>query len=112
MAAGTEASGRPFIVVLAGVNSAGKSSVGGAMLIEHDLTWFNPNSFARELVSAGVAAEVEAGQEIPDPVLLVEMVNGRLLFPDPQDLRTLERIAPWARPIVQAAIELDATARD
>lgn len=221
MAAGPEASGRPFIFVLAGVNGAGKSSVGGAMLTEHGLTWFNPDGFARELVSAGVPAEdanglawmhgkalleaalanganhafettlgastipellkgaavshdvvvlfcgldspeehlrrirdrvasgghdipegkvrerwiasrlnliklmphlahlqvfdnsarVEAGQEIPDPVLLVEMVNGRLLFPDPQDMRALERIAPWAKPIVQAAIELDSAAR-
>lgn len=41
---------RPFILVLAGVNGAGKSSVGGAMLEAHDLTWFNPDSYARELV--------------------------------------------------------------
>ncbi|MGP1684948.1 MAG: AAA family ATPase [Giesbergeria sp.] len=42
---------RPFILVLAGVNGAGKSSVGGALLAEHGLTWFNPDSFARELVA-------------------------------------------------------------
>lgn len=41
---------RPFIFVLAGVNGAGKSSVGGAMLQDHGLTWFNPDCYARELV--------------------------------------------------------------
>lgn len=46
-----EAAARPFIFVLAGVNGAGKSSVGGAMLTEHGLTWFNPDTYARELIS-------------------------------------------------------------
>ena len=41
---------RPFILVLAGVNGAGKSSVGGAILQDHGLTWFNPDTYARELV--------------------------------------------------------------
>lgn len=40
----------PFIFVLAGVNGAGKSSVGGAMLQEQGLNWFNPDAYARELV--------------------------------------------------------------
>ncbi|RYF64127.1 MAG: hypothetical protein EOO29_42925, partial [Comamonadaceae bacterium] len=38
---------RPFILVLAGVNGAGKSSVGGGLLQEHGLEWFNPDSYAR-----------------------------------------------------------------
>ncbi|HSV61448.1 MAG TPA: AAA family ATPase [Variovorax sp.] len=42
---------RPFIFVLAGVNGAGKSSVGGALLAEHGLAWYNPDSYARELVA-------------------------------------------------------------
>lgn len=41
---------RPFIFVLAGVNGAGKSSVGGGLLIEYGLTWFNPDTYAKELV--------------------------------------------------------------
>lgn len=41
---------RPFIFVLAGVNGAGKSSVGGALLRQHGLDWFNPDAYARELV--------------------------------------------------------------
>ena len=42
---------RPFILVLAGVNGAGKSSVGGTLLAEHGLAWFNPDAYARELVA-------------------------------------------------------------
>jgi predicted ABC-type ATPase len=41
---------RRFILVLAGVNGAGKSSVGGSILQDHGLTWFNPDTYARELV--------------------------------------------------------------
>lgn len=41
---------RPQIVVLAGVNGAGKSSVGGQALADSNLTWFNPDTYARELV--------------------------------------------------------------
>jgi predicted ABC-type ATPase len=39
---------RPVIYVLAGVNGAGKSSIGGAILRSADLEWFNPDTFARE----------------------------------------------------------------
>lgn len=39
---------RPVLYVLAGVNGAGKSSIGGRHLLDHGLTWFNPDSFARE----------------------------------------------------------------
>lgn len=49
---------RPFIFVLAGVNGAGKSSVGGNLLTEHNLTWFNPDTYARELMAMlGVTLE-------------------------------------------------------
>lgn len=43
---------RPVIYVLAGVNGAGKSSVGGHLLAQAGLSWFNPDSFARELIAA------------------------------------------------------------
>ena len=42
---------RPFIFVLAGADGAGKSSVGGHLLAEHGLAWFNPDSYARALVA-------------------------------------------------------------
>lgn len=41
---------RPALVVLAGVNGAGKSSIGGHLLTQANLSWFNPDTFARELV--------------------------------------------------------------
>ena len=40
---------RPVLYVLAGVNGAGKSSIGGHLLERRGLSWFNPDTFAREL---------------------------------------------------------------
>ncbi len=40
---------RPVLFVLAGVNGAGKSSIGGHLLKRAGVTWFNPDTFAREL---------------------------------------------------------------
>lgn len=51
---------RPAIFVLAGVNGAGKSSVGGALLQQGGLTWFNPDTFARRLVSGLGMTQVDA----------------------------------------------------
>lgn len=208
---------RPFIFVLAGVNGAGKSSVGGNLLAEHNLTWFNPDDYARELLAklrvtlaeANAAAwqfgreqleeaitevrnfafettlgantiprllvqasathdvmmwfcgltstqlhiqrvkarlvrgghdipeakirerwdgsrsnlirllpylthlqvfdnsaEAALGQPIPAPVLVLEMVNGKMLSPDPADPQQLASIPAWAVPVVEAAIQL------
>jgi predicted ABC-type ATPase len=41
---------KPVLYVLAGVNGAGKSSVGGHLLTQAGLSWFNPDTYARELV--------------------------------------------------------------
>lgn len=58
---------RPVLYVLAGVNGAGKSSVGGHLLQQAGLSWFNPDTFARELVTAlghsQAAANAAAWQE-------------------------------------------------
>lgn len=43
---------RPVLYVLAGVNGAGKSSIGGHLLERAGLTWFNPDTFAREFKAA------------------------------------------------------------
>lgn len=213
---------RPFIYVLAGVNGAGKSSVGGAHIENIGLTWFNPDTYARALVAeqgcsleqgnaaawqfgrkrletaiaekksfafettlgantiprllqeasrthdvlmwfcglsspeqhiarvqARVAkgghpipekkirerwdssrlnvihllphlarlqvydnsADVQQGQPIPDPVLVLEVTNGRLMAPDPHDAVALAKTPAWAKQIVQAAIDLDEIAR-
>jgi predicted ABC-type ATPase len=42
---------RPVLFVLAGVNGAGKSSIGGLLLRRAGMTWFNPDAFARELMA-------------------------------------------------------------
>src|SRR4030088_299212 len=44
----------PRIYVLAGVNGAGKSSIGGAMFREAGIEFFNPDAAARRFLSAGL----------------------------------------------------------
>ena len=51
---------RPVLFVLAGVNGAGKSSVGGHLLEQAGLAWFNPDTFARELVATTGCDQTEA----------------------------------------------------
>jgi len=51
---------RPVLYVLAGVNGAGKSSIGGHLLEKAGLTWFNPDSYARELMAETGCDQVEA----------------------------------------------------
>lgn len=54
---------RPVLYVLAGVNGAGKSSVGGHLLREAGLSWFNPDTFARELIAATGCGQTTANSE-------------------------------------------------
>ena len=51
---------RPVVFVLAGVNGAGKSSIGGHLLVRAGLTWYNPDQFARELRAALHCTQTEA----------------------------------------------------
>jgi predicted ABC-type ATPase len=51
---------RPVLYVLAGVNGAGKSSIGGYLLQQAGLAWFNPDTFARELMAATGCAQSDA----------------------------------------------------
>ncbi len=203
--------------MLAGVNGAGKSSVGGAILQDHGITWFNPDTYARELVRelgldandanarawqfgkstleraiadgtnyafettlggntitsllskaaqthdvvmlycglsspemhlARVALRVahgghhiteekirerwstsrlnvikllpslaklqvfdnstqaQPGEDIPDPVLVLHVENGRVRAPKGNDAAALQRVPEWARPVVEAAMRL------
>jgi predicted ABC-type ATPase len=205
----------PVLYVLAGVNGAGKSSIGGHLLERDGLTWFNPDSFARELraatgcdqetanadawhegmrrfdeaiakgfnyafettlggktvtakileatknhdvliwfcglsfpelhiarVKARVAAgghpipeekirerypsaqlnliklmphvayikvydnsaEAAADGTVPDPVLVLEMENGQIISPAPDDLKALQRTPEWTKAILEAAL--------
>ena len=52
------------IFVLAGVNGAGKSSVGGAALLHKKVAYFNPDLAARDLLDAnpGLSTEAANGQ--------------------------------------------------
>ncbi|MBB5865812.1 AAA family ATPase [Xanthomonas sp. 3058] len=45
------------LLVLAGVNGAGKSSLLGSLLQEDGATWFNPDAFTRQLVEQGWTLE-------------------------------------------------------
>lgn len=51
---------RPVLFVLAGVNGAGKSSIGGHLLEQAGMSWFNPDTFAREMVSTLGYEQAEA----------------------------------------------------
>jgi hypothetical protein len=53
------------------------------------------------------SAEVTPGADVPDPVLVLEMVGGRMVVPEPLDATALHATPEWARPIVQAAIEFE-----
>ena len=212
---------RPVLYVLAGVNGAGKSSIGGFLLTREGLSWFNPDTFARDLMGATgcdlesanvhawaesvrrldeavaqgqsyafettlgghmVAAKIQAatrthdviiwfcgldsperhldrvrarvsqgGHDIPeakirarypraqrtlialmphvahlrvydnsveaatgdpvsDPVLLMELAQGRLVQPSANDRTALERTPEWAKALVEAALSLDEVA--
>jgi len=204
------------ILVLAGVNGAGKSSLLGMWLEEEGLTWFNPDTFTRRLVEAGWAlgdanaaawnegarrlrqaidegsdfafettlggnsiaallheasrshdvlmwfcglsspeqhiarvqarvrsgghpineadirrrwplaqqnlvrlmpvlaqlqvydnsADAAPGEAVPDPQLLLQMEDGQVLYPEPDDLVQLAATPAWATPLLEAALRL------
>ena len=51
---------KPVLFVMAGVNGAGKSSIGGHLLKQAGAAWFNPDTFARELIAATGCGQEEA----------------------------------------------------
>jgi predicted ABC-type ATPase len=53
---------RPVLYVLAGVNGAGKSSIGGHLLTRHGLSWFDPDAFARDLVALSRVPQAAANE--------------------------------------------------
>lgn len=54
---------RPRILVLAGVNGAGKSSVGGDSLRRSGRSWFNPDDYARDLLATFGCSQAQANGE-------------------------------------------------
>lgn len=57
--------GRPQIVVLAGVNGAGKSSLLGHLLTDSGTDWFNPDAFAREAMKQIPGLSVHDPMPVP-----------------------------------------------
>lgn len=49
-----------MLFVLAGVNGAGKSSIGGHLLKRAGLDWFNPDTYARELRALTGCSQIQA----------------------------------------------------
>ena len=56
-------SAKPKILVLAGVNGAGKSSVGGYQLAQVKHSWFNPDDYVREYRNITHCSQEEANSK-------------------------------------------------
>jgi predicted ABC-type ATPase len=54
-----KASRRPCIYVLAGTNGAGKSSIGGAMILRQGAEYFNPDEATKRILAANAAVTPE-----------------------------------------------------
>jgi predicted ABC-type ATPase len=50
------------------------------------------------------SAEAGTGEPIPDPVLVLEMEDGRLIWPGSDDLDALQHTPDWAKPLMEAAL--------
>lgn len=55
------------------------------------------------------SADADQGEDIPDPILVLDMADGQLIFPGPDDVTALKATPAWVQPIVQAAIEFSQT---
>lgn len=104
---------RPVIYVLAGVNGAGKSSVGGHLLqkIRQRYTSSRANLIAllphlADLRVFDNSAPAAADGTVPDPILLLVTQKGRIRYPDLRDVNSLRHTPDWAKPLVEAAILL------
>lgn len=75
-----KASQRPELYVLAGVNGAGKSSIGGYHLRQHGGDWFNPDTEARHLMAHAAMGQTEANAaawQAGRDLLLDALAHGR-----------------------------------
>jgi hypothetical protein len=55
------------------------------------------------------SAEAAADGTVPDPLLVLEMENGKVTLPAPDDLKALRRVPEWSKSILEAALEGGAT---
>ena len=52
------------------------------------------------------SASVALGEEIPDPTLVLDLKDGLVIFPHRLDRASLLAVPQWARPIVEACIQM------
>ena len=50
------------------------------------------------------SVEAAADGTVPDPLLVLEMENGQVISPTPDDLEALRQAPEWAKPILEAAL--------
>jgi hypothetical protein len=55
------------------------------------------------------SAEAAADGIVPDPVLVLEMENGKVISPAPDDLEALQRAPEWSKSILEAALRAGPT---
>lgn len=51
--------------------------------------------------------EAATGDPVPDPLLVMELEEGRLVHPPARDPAALGRTPKWAKALVEAALSLD-----
>ncbi|HBS55649.1 MAG TPA: hypothetical protein DEA38_07960, partial [Stenotrophomonas sp.] len=52
------------------------------------------------------SADAAPGEAVPDPQLLLQMEDGQVLYPEPDDLDQLAATPAWATPLLEAALRL------
>lgn len=50
------------------------------------------------------STDAAADKTVPDPLLVLEMENGRVISPTPDDLDALRNAPEWTKPILEAAL--------
>jgi predicted ABC-type ATPase len=50
------------------------------------------------------SAEAAADSTVPDPRLVLEMEDGEVIAPAPDNLKALQRAPEWTRPVLEAAL--------
>lgn len=85
------------ILVLAGVNGAGKSSLLGSIATAEGLVWFDPDAFTRELEATGCPHDQTNSKAWEE---------GKNRLAHPSNLDELGMTPEWAAPIVERALQL------
>jgi hypothetical protein len=59
---------------------------------------------ASSVISAVSSAEAAADGTVPDPLLVLDMENGQVITPAPDNLKALQRTPEWTKAILEAAL--------